>query len=93
MTRVLLICGSQRASSLNARLLAALAAVLPSDVDAETLLPVEVDHVVPVSVVPLLGELRVVVQPRVDRGIRDPRPKGDLPLVEPRPSEDAQLGS
>ena len=42
MTRVLLICGSQRASSLNARLLAALAAVLPSDVDAETLLPVEV---------------------------------------------------
>lgn len=43
MTRVLLICGSQRAASLNARLLAALGSALPDDVMAETLLPSEVD--------------------------------------------------
>jgi NAD(P)H-dependent FMN reductase len=43
MTRVLLICGSQRAASLNARLLAVLAAALPDDVLAEPLLPSQVD--------------------------------------------------
>ena len=43
MINVLLICGSQRATSLNARLLAALATALPRDVTPQWLLPCEVD--------------------------------------------------
>jgi NAD(P)H-dependent FMN reductase len=43
MTRVLLICGSQRAASLNGRLLAALATALPGGIAADTLRADEVD--------------------------------------------------
>jgi len=43
MTRILLVCGSQRAASLNARLLDALAAALPAGVVADRLRPAEVD--------------------------------------------------
>jgi NAD(P)H-dependent FMN reductase len=43
MTRILLVCGSQRGASLNARLLTALASALPNGIVADRLQPSEVD--------------------------------------------------